>query len=103
MQVRLICDNVEAPVSPFIGRFIKNICAAIVDSLKTPPAEESIRFELQGDEVRLQIDGSPVSLGLNQGFAETIIRDTLRGMIRTLKGMDIRRKVSILVDLESTS
>ena len=99
--MRLFCDNLEASVSPFVARFVANVCVAIATSLKAPAAAKLIRFDLQGNEVRLQIDGASIPLGLNQGFAETIVRDTLRGMVRSLKGMDPQRELQIVVDFES--
>jgi hypothetical protein len=103
MRVRLICESVEAPVSPFVARFISGVCIAVAASLKTPAAARIVEFELHGEEVGLQIDGYVIPLGLNQGFAETLVRDTLSGMIRSLKGVDPRRNIRIVVDLVSTS
>jgi len=99
MRVWLFCDNQEAPVSPFVARFLSNICFAIATSLKTPAAKKKIEFDLQGDEVRLQIDGASIPLGLNQGFAGTLIRGTLRGMVQDLKGIDLQRQIRIAVEL----
>ncbi len=103
MRVRLICESREAPVSPFVARFVSNVCTAVAASLKAPTAANLIEYELHGDEVRLQIDGAPIPLGLNQGFAETLVRDTLHGVIRSLKGMNPQRDVRIIVDLENRS
>ena len=44
-----------------------------------------------------------VPLGLNQGFAGTLIRGTLRGMVQDLKGIDLRRQIRIEVELEDAS
>ncbi len=103
MQVRIECENVEVPVSPFVGRFVSNVCTAIVASLKTPSATKSIEFDLRGEKVGLQIDGSSVPLALNQGFAEILIGDTLTGMVRRLKGVDPQHGVRISVTFESGS
>lgn len=102
MRVRLICERVEAPVSPFVARFIANVCVAVATSLKAPAAAKHIQYELHGDDVRLQIDGAAVPLGLNQGFAETIVRDTLRGMVRSLKGVDPQRGIQIRVEFNES-
>jgi hypothetical protein len=92
MQIRLFCDDREAPVSPFVGRFIANVCLAISQSLKTPEGN-TILFAVSGDRVSFEIDGLPIPLGLNPGFAETLVRDTLRGMVTHLKGMESNGRI----------
>jgi hypothetical protein len=97
MQIRLYSNELEAPVSPFVGRYIANICLAISTSLKAAEGTR-IRFDFTDDEVSLEIDGSPVPLGLNQGFAGTLVRDTLQGMVKHLKGMAPEGKIRIEID-----
>ena len=92
MQIRLYCNDHEAPVSPFVGRFIANVCLAISQSLKTAEGN-TILFAVSGDRVHLEIDGRPIPLGLNQGFAEILVRDTLQGMVAHLKGMESNGRI----------
>ena len=100
MRVRLFSNDRESFVSPFIGKFTANVCRAMAESLKAPSASRNIRFDLEGNNVRLQIDGNPVPLDPSQGFAETIVRDTLQGMLRHLKGVDPEGGVRIEIVLE---
>jgi hypothetical protein len=88
MRIKLYNKGKELPVSPFIGKFIGNVCPAVAASLKGPRPAKTLRLELEGDSVRIQVDGVAVPLDKSQGFAETISRDTLLGMIRHLKGVD---------------
>ena len=97
MQTRLFCNNNKAPVSPFVGRYIANVCLAISRSLKTAEGK-TLLFALSGDRVNLEIDGQPVPLGLHQGFAETLVRDTLEGMVKNLKGMESKGSIRIEID-----
>jgi hypothetical protein len=97
MKIRLFCNDVEAPVSPFVGRFIANVCIAISRSLKTAEGK-TILFAFSADRVGLEIDGLPIPLDLSQGFAATLVRDTLRGMVQHLKGMDAKGKIRIEVE-----
>jgi hypothetical protein len=97
MQTRLFCNDIEAPVSPFVGRFIANVCLAISQSLKTAEGK-AILVAVSGDRVNLEIDGLPVPLGLNQGFAGTLVRDTLEGMVKHLKGMESKGSIRIEID-----
>jgi hypothetical protein len=100
MRVRLFCNDHETFVSPFIGKFTANVCKAVTESLKAPSSSRSIQFILQGDEVGLHVDGKQVLLDRSQGFAETIVRDTLKGMIRHLKAIDPEGVIRIEIDLE---
>ncbi len=103
MRVRLYSNGKELPVSPFIGKFIGNVCPAVAASLKGPHPEKRLRYELEADSIRMQIDGVSVPLDHSQGFAETISRDTLLGMIRHLKGVDQTGPVCIEVEFEGNS
>ncbi len=100
MRVRLFCNDQESFVSPFIGKFTTNVCKAVAQSIKAPPFSRSIRFNLEGDTVRLHVDGISVLLDKSQGFAETIVRDTLKGMVQHLKGIDPGGTIRIEIDLE---
>ncbi len=100
MQIRLFSNNSEAWVSPFIGRFLANVCTAIAASLKAPRNVRKICYELEGEDVRIQINGDPIALNMSQGFARIIVGDTLRGMIRHLKGMNQDEIIRIEVEME---
>ena len=103
MRIRIYSNEIEAPLTPFIGNFLGNVCLGIADSLKTPRPINSLKFELDGDGVRLEINGAPVPLDMSQGFSKTIIRDTIRGMIRHLKLADPAGAIRITVDRETQS
>ena len=99
-RVRLYCNGSETEVKPFVSRFTANVCQAIVGALKTPRFTHHIHFTLAGDLVELEVDGTPVPLDKSQGFAEIMVRDTIRGMIQHLKDIDPGGTIRIEVDLE---
>jgi len=103
MRVRLYSNGVEAPVSPFVGKFAGNVCSAVAASLKGPRAGKQIHFELEGDAVRLKIDGIEIPMDKSQGFAEILARDTLRGMIQHLKGIEGDALIRLEVDIAAQS
>jgi hypothetical protein len=103
MRIRIYSNEIEAPLTAFIGNFLGNVCLGIVDSLKTPRPVGSLKFEIEGDVVRLEINGAPVSLDMSQGFSKIIIRDTIRGMIRHLKLADPKGAIRITVERETQS
>lgn len=95
----MLCKGKETFVSPFIARFVANVGQGIARSLKTPPSFSRLRFDLDAGSARLEVDGAPVELQDGQGFAETIVRGTLRGMIQNLKGIDPDGSVQVEIDL----
>ena len=99
MRVRLFSNGIEIPVNPFIARFISQVALAAATSLKAPLALKSVEYLLEGSEVVLRVDGRIVPLNHNRGFSKTIVRDTLCGMIRHLKGVDAEAPVRIEVQL----
>jgi hypothetical protein len=101
MQIRILCNGQEVSVGPFVGRFVGNVCIAIVSSLKAPRASERVLFDLERHEVTLQVDAHPVPMDPTQGFARTIVQDTLRGMLRHLKGINPEGSVRIELRLEA--
>lgn len=100
MRIRIYSNEIEAPLTSFIGKFLRNVCLGIVSSLKTPLPVKCLKLELIGDDVRLEVNNSPVALDLSQGFSKVIIRDTIRGMIRHLKMADPNGDIMIAVESE---
>jgi hypothetical protein len=100
MRSKLYSNGVELFVGPFVGQFVGNVCLGVAASLKGPRPEQRICFELEGDAVRVEVDGASVPMDQSQGFAQTILRDTLRGMIRSLKGIDGDSMVRIEAEIE---
>lgn len=98
MRVRLFSNDIETAVNPFISRFVGNVGAAIAASLKAPRAAAQLEYCLEGELVRLQVDGTQISLDRSQGFARSIVRDTLRGMVCHLKGVDPEGIIRIQLD-----
>jgi hypothetical protein len=101
MRIRIYSNEIEAPLTAFIGNFLGNVCLGIADSLKTPRPIGSVKFEIEGDIVRFEINGAPVSLDMSHGFSKIIIRDTIRGMIRHLKLADPEGAIRITVERET--
>lgn len=101
MQIKLYCNEKEVHLTPFIGKFVGNVCAAITASLKTPQPVQTLAYEIEGENVCIQVNKIPVALDLSRGFSRIIIHDTIRGMIRNLKMDDPNGSIRIEVDLEA--
>jgi hypothetical protein len=99
MRTRIYSNGTEISANPFVERFVGSVCSAIAASLKASRAEQSVSIELEGEQIRLQVDSTPLELDRNQGFAATLVRDTIRGMIRQLKGIDALAAVRIDIEL----
>ena len=101
MKIRMWSNEIEVKLTPFIGKYIGNICLAIVASLKTSESVKTLRYDVSGESVRIALNGKPLSLNLNSGFAEKMILDTIRGMIRLLKMADTSGAIRIEIDPEA--
>jgi len=103
MRIRIYSNEVEAPLSNFIGKFLGNVCFGIAASLKTPLPIKDLKFEIEGEAVRIDVNQSPLSLNMSQGFSRVIILDTIRGMIRHLKLADPNGAIRIEMEIEPES
>ena len=101
MKVRMWSNKIEANLTPFIGKYIGNVCLAIVASLKTSEPPGTLRYDVSGKSVRITLNGNPLPLDLASGFAEKMILDTIRGMIRLLKMADPSGVIRIEIDMEA--
>ena len=100
MRIRLYSNNIEAHLTPFIGKFLANVCEGITTSLKTPLPIKTFRYELEGETVRVFVNQESVPLDMSRGFSRIIILDTIRGMIQHLTLADPNGAIRIEVDLE---
>jgi hypothetical protein len=101
MRIRLFSNQVEAHLTPFIGRFVANVCTGMAASLKIPDPIRALSYEIDGESVHIVVNQSPVPLNLSNGFSRIIILDTIRGMLRHLKMEDPNGAIRIEIDLES--
>lgn len=102
MRTRIFSNEIEAPLTSFIGNFLGNVCIGITSSLKTPRPIRSLKYELEGQDVRIEVNREPVPMDLNSGFSKIIVISTIRGMIRHLKLDDPDGAIRIEVDTETT-
>jgi hypothetical protein len=103
MRIRIFSNEVEAPLSRFIGNFLGNVCFGVVSSLKTPQPINFLKCEIEGEAVRIEVNQNPVPLNMSQGFCRIIIHDTIRGMVRHLKLADPNGTIRIEVEIEAES
>lgn len=100
MKVRIFSNGQEAPLSRFIGSYLGNVCLGIASSLKVPRPIRSLEYTIEGEEVRIDVNGEPVPLNMSRGFCRVIIMDTIRGMVRHLKLADPSGMIRIEMNLE---
>jgi len=100
MRIRIYSNDIEAPLTPFTGKFLANVSLAIVSALKTPQPVRSLELELEGEQVRIRVNRIPVPMDLSRGFSRIIVLDTVRGMIRHLKMEDPGGRIRIEVETE---
>jgi hypothetical protein len=101
MKTRIFSNGIEAPLTSFIGNFLGNVCLGITTSLKTPRPIQTLKYEVEESDVRIEVNREPVPMNLNSGgFSKIIVSDTIRGMVRHLKLSDPDGIIRIEVDLE---
>jgi len=101
MRTRIFSNETEAPLTAFIGNFLGNVCIGITTSLKTPRPIRSLKYELVGQDVRIEVNREPVPMDLNSGFSKVIVNSTIRGMVRHLKLDDPEGTIRIEVETEA--
>jgi hypothetical protein len=94
-------NDMEAHLTRFIGKFIGNVCIGIAGSLKIPEPIRTLKYQLDGEAVSIEVNETPVSLDLSNGFSRVIILDTIRGMIRHLKMADPNGAIRIDIEMEA--
>lgn len=99
----MFSNQIEAHMTPFIGRFVGNVCAGMAASLKLPERIRSLSYDIDGENVLIKVNQESVPLNLSNGFSRIIILDTVRGMIRHLKMADTSGAIRIDIDLEAES
>jgi hypothetical protein len=92
-------NDIEAHLTNFIGKFVGNVCAGIANSLKIPQPVNTLKYELDGESVRIEVNRTPVPLDISHGFSRIIVLDTIRGMIRHLKMADPNGVIRIEIDM----
>jgi hypothetical protein len=103
MKIRIFSNEVEAPLTRFIGNLLGNVCIGITTSLKTPRPIRNLKYEIEGQDVRIEVNREPVPMDLNSGFSKIIVSSTIRGMVRHLKLEDPDGTIRIEVDTEIQS
>jgi len=99
MKTRIFSNGIEAPLTSFIGNFLGNVCVGITTSLKTPRPIQTLKYEVEEADVRVEVNQAPVPMDLNSGFSKIIVSDTLLGMVRHLKLSDPGGTIRIEVDM----
>jgi hypothetical protein len=100
MRISIYSNHIEAPLTPFIGKFLGYVCYGIAASLKTPQPIQTLLYEIDGESVQIQVNQIPVTMDISHGFSRVIVLDTIRGMIRHLKMEDPNGIIRIEIDME---
>ena len=99
MKICLYSNGIEAHLSRFIGDYVGNIGLAIVASLKTTEPVQTLRYEVSGESVSIELNRKSLPLNMSSGFSEKIILSTIRGMLRHLKMANPDGDIRIEIDV----
>ena len=55
MKTRLFSNQIEAHMTPFIGRFVGNVCTGMAASLKLPEKIRSLSYDVDGENILIKV------------------------------------------------
>jgi hypothetical protein len=99
MKATLQVDGNSVPMKPFVETYLANICDAVLRSLKDTEGTMHALFRLEPEDLKLLVDGQPLDLFIDKGFAYALVRDTLRGVLTHFQGIP-REWSEIRVELQ---
>lgn len=95
MSVSVFVDEKKLPLNPFMKSLITNVIQGVAKSLKATSGKR-IEFTLQGDDLKLDVDGQNVPLDL--GNAKRIVGNILSGLVKSLHGAESGKKFQFIVE-----
>jgi hypothetical protein len=99
MNAWLRVDGQPKEMNPFVEAFVANVCRAMLTSLKGTESAHRALFKIDGKKLDLVINGMPLDLHLDKGFAMVVTRDTLLGMFAHFRGLRGWREIEVEVAL----
>jgi hypothetical protein len=99
MKALLHVDGQPVEMNPFVGTFLANVSHAILISLKGTQGARRALFRMEGKKLELHVDGRPVDLHLDKGFAGVVSRDTLLGALAHFRGLRGWREIRVELEL----
>lgn len=99
MRASLQADGEPIPLKPFVEKFLANMAKAVLQSLKGTEGATRAIFIVRGKKMDIQIDGRPLDLHIDRGFAEVISRDTIVGATSHLRGLRGHEEIRLEVEL----
>jgi hypothetical protein len=95
MKATIFVDGNKLMLNPFMESFTANTIYAAAASLKTAEGKKVI-FVLQDETLSLEVDGTPVPL--NQGSAQRIVGNVLRGLLKSMHGAEAGKKFEFIAE-----
>jgi len=81
----LAVNNISVELNPFVEEFLTRTVMGAVSSLKGAENVRDLELYLEGDHVKLVVDGNELPL---TPFPRNIITSTITGLVSSLKGVD---------------
>jgi hypothetical protein len=91
-QVNLYVNDVLIETDYFVQGFIDHVMNGILNALRGTCRIKNLDFSLEGDKVNIDLNGSSVQLN---AFASKIVRNTVVGMVTSLKGVNEVKRLKI--------
>ena len=94
-EVNLWVNDEVVAVGEFVQQFIDNIIAAIINTLKRTGEIDTLSLNIEGSKTALNLNGADVPMN---AFVADIVRETVVGMVSSLKGVNNPGKITITIN-----
>ena len=91
-QVNLYVDDAPIEIDYFVQGFIDHVMSGILAALGGTCRMKNLDFSIEKDVVTIDLNGSIVPIN---DFVNKIIRNTILGMVTSLKGVNGVKKLKI--------
>jgi hypothetical protein len=93
-QIELYVNDASIEIDYFVEGFIDHIMDGIIGALKGTRPIKDLDILIDGNKANIELNGSVVPLN---AFANKIVKDTVVGMVTSLKGVGDVKKVHIII------
>lgn len=93
-QVSLFVNDVPIEVDYFVEGFIDHVMGGILEALESTGQIKSLDVSIEGDKVTINLNNALVPIN---PFVTKIIRNTITGMVSSLKGVSEIQRMNIRI------
>lgn len=93
-EATLDVNGISIELNPFIEKFLSRTVMAAVSSLREAEDMHRLELSLNKEDLNIIVDGNDIAL---TAFPQQIIIGTVKGLVSSLKGIDVIDILSIKI------